>query len=260
MNGKLNWRRCVQERPLVFTGESIPLILSRQKTQTRRVVTRTNSLVDGYPATQKVWDQLQFDRAWIDPGPSPAGNPGPYLKVPRRWREDIDVFDETVHRVYSRFCQADQFWVRETWHCDGDYKDPDIRARHEDALENMAVIFYKATDGRDNPDAGWIWKPSIFMPRWASRADLLNKGVRVQRIQECIDFEAEGVVYRSPEENIKLGWPHDGPNWFAAGTGHYTPGEAMRALWNSVNAKRGYPWESNSYVWIIDFELIDKSS
>jgi len=256
----------VKERPLIFTGESIPLIFSGHKTQTRRVVTRTNSLVDGYPPTKEMWGQLEFERAWVDPGPSPAGNPGPYLKVPRKWEGE-----ETVHRVYSRFCQVDQFWVREAWCHKWDENGPIYNA--EGNLD-QSCVHYRADGGevialdddcgmkfnKDGTQAS-PWTSPIHMPRWASRADLLNKGVRVERLldiqhDDCI---AEGVRY-IPDADMPEGWPENGPNWLAAGVLAYNSEAAFYYLWNSVNEKRGYPTNLNPLVWVIEFELIDKTS
>lgn len=46
---------------------------------------------------REMWRQLRWNEAWIDMGPSPAGNPGPYWKVPR-----TADGDETVHRLYPK--------------------------------------------------------------------------------------------------------------------------------------------------------------
>ena len=70
---------------------------------TGEVVTRRNSLVDGYPmppCKQRFWDSLELHTARVDPGPSPAGNPGPYLHV-HRTSTDGKGWD-TWHRIYRR--------------------------------------------------------------------------------------------------------------------------------------------------------------
>lgn len=55
---------------------------------------RDRHLLNGQRAPFDFWYALEFDRRWADPGPSPAGNPGPYWKVPHP--------NGTVHRVYCR--------------------------------------------------------------------------------------------------------------------------------------------------------------
>ncbi len=71
-----------------------------------RPVTKHNSLVNGSSArrwTDARWTDLLIERAWIDGGPSPAGNAGPYLKAPFIMRDDSGCpEDEAVYRVYPR--------------------------------------------------------------------------------------------------------------------------------------------------------------
>lgn len=84
----------------------------------RRVILLSNSFVDGYrlnsqsqflgiPA-EEFWADLDFDNAWVDPGPSPAGNLGPYLKVPY-------PPEESVHRIHPMWEIGDHLWVQEIW-------------------------------------------------------------------------------------------------------------------------------------------------
>lgn len=54
------------------------------------------SYVDGHKASAAEWARLDFAKPWTDPGPSPAGNEGPYLKAPHPQ-------DGTVHRIYCRY-------------------------------------------------------------------------------------------------------------------------------------------------------------
>ena len=90
----------------------------------------------------------------------------------------------------------------------------------------------------------WKWKrdtlPSIHMPRWASRITLEITEVRAERIQQISyeDIRAEGV-----ESNLNLETT-EARNDFLD-------------LWDSINAKRGYSWESNPWVWVITFERVD---
>jgi hypothetical protein len=74
------------------------------------------------------------------------------------------------------------------------------------------------------------WRPSIFMPRVASRILLELTGVRVERVQDIseADARAEGVGS-------------------AAG---------YAALWDSLNAKRGYAWAANPWVWVLEFRRV----
>lgn len=88
---------------------SKPMVLARAadaKGVTRRMVTRANSLVDGSPCPADVWACLDWSKAWVDRGPSPAGNEGPYYKVPKPFDQDGAPID-TVHRVYPRLAPGD---------------------------------------------------------------------------------------------------------------------------------------------------------
>lgn len=74
----------MKEHPILFNGEMVRAYQDGRKSQTRRIVTARNSLVDGHVPSGAEWAALDFASAWVDPGPSPAGNPGPYLKVSSR--------------------------------------------------------------------------------------------------------------------------------------------------------------------------------
>jgi len=124
---------------------------------------------------------------------------------------------------------GDHLWVRETW------------APHPDDLGAL----YQATDpGWDDNDSGLLWKHSIHMPRWASRITLEITGVRVQRVQEIsvADAMAEGPPCCCNIEREH----HRDCSW--------TDKEHFRQLWDSINAKRGYGWDVNPWVWALTFK------
>ena len=128
---------------------------------------------------------------------------------------------------------GDLLWVRETW---GIHDADPARAwfRADPGVEDCVA---KST-------AGWKWRPSIHMPRWASRITLRLTDVRVERVQEISadDAIAEGI---------------DRPGTMNP----YIDGNAMvravfRNLWDSINAKRGYGWDVNPWVWVLVFEPV----
>jgi len=84
-------------------------------------------------------------------------------------------------------------------------------------------------------------KPSIFMPRWASRIALEIVSVRVEKVQNIKkeDAVSEGFPYPLGKTGA------DPISWFAR-------------LWNSLNAKRGYSWALNPWVWVIEFLRLPK--
>ena len=93
-------------------------------------------------------------------------------------------------------------------------------------------------------DCGWEKRPSIFMPRWASRITLLIKDIRVERVQDISPSDA-------CEEGIFTGSGHD----CVVEPPLPYPVATFKVLWNSINAKRGYGWDVNPWVWVIKFEV-----
>jgi len=235
----------MKERPILFSGPMVRAILAGTKTQTRRVVTDATS--------QGNWraSDLDLSTAWVDHGPSPAGNPGPYLKArptPEGFRRhDWPADDQIVDRLYPCWFPGDRPWVRESFVLGRALKGGvprDLVAFFRDGR-----VHYTTDDCRRNPDApegceNWTLKhankPSIHMPRWASRLTLEITDVRVQRVQEISeeDVAAEGVP-RSCEEPDCTCWLDN-----------------FRQLWGSINGKRA-PWASNPWVWALTFRRVD---
>jgi len=130
-------------------------------------------------------------------------------------------------------------WVRETWAtaAGGGY----------DAREDRGPYWYRATDSGecDGP-----WRPSIFMPRDASRITLEVTTVRAQRLQEISEEDAVA-------EGAMLWWDAltEGQRMieYAGGRG---PVAAFHALWDSINAKRGCGWGVNPWVWAVTFRRV----
>lgn len=130
---------------------------------------------------------------------------------------------------------GDKLWVRETW-CAG-------------CLELDETVCYKADFGRIFPPCKQgVVKPSIFLPRKYSRITLEITGVRIERLQGISeeDGEAEGMT----------------PNYFENGSfqtypsGKLTPYKRAFAMtWERINGKT-HPWESNPWVWAIEFQRV----
>ncbi len=148
---------------------------------------------------------------------------------------------------------GEELWVREQMKCirelstggvwfdvkfsaDGAYSNDD---RHDQPSGDQTEWFINYRNWYDAGDDTRVI-PSIHMPRWACRLHLEVKRVRVGRVQEISykDCSAEGIH-------------EDGAcNDYGAG-GRVR--DAFAALWDSINAKRGYSWESNPWVWAVDF-------
>ncbi len=227
------------EHPIIFSGPMIRSILEGRKTMTRRVLRFQN--FDGFSnyAPGVIWTGVDPHRI-IE---CPYGRPG------------------------------DRMWVREAWLHDppqgphGQFQAPDW-------------CHYKATAGPFGDLAKW--KPPIHMPRWASRLLLEVTDVRCERLQEITEEDAiaEGIeplftpaqVKQRPElgcdpmpwlnylwhghfgsygnGNKKSNtWPHQ----FSS---YKTARGSFSSLWQRINVKN-HPWESNPWVWVISFKVVD---
>ncbi|MDP1891486.1 MAG: hypothetical protein Q8K55_11400 [Gemmatimonadaceae bacterium] len=207
----------MDERPIIFSGDSVRAIRADEKTQTRRVV----QLPRWVQRKQPNLDAAFADRGGPGNPFAPAGVM--YLHVPC-------ADDDSVQRVYSPYGHpGDRLWVRET--CLLAYSSLGAVP-----AGNGRAIAY-AADGYAL-EAWEKWTPSIHMHRWASRLTLEVVGVRVERVQDITteDCIAEGLstTLRGHDAAVDLA-------------------EQYRALWNALNTKRGHGWDVNPWVWVIEF-------
>jgi hypothetical protein len=226
----------IHERPMLMCGQMVRHTLADEKTQTRRVPSKSNS------ETASPWDRLVWDDSLVPDGAPKTFADDGYLHVATRPHPDDRQDDPgmwTLSRVYPRYAVGDKLWVRETWASEipGCPRGITYRADHSDPRG----------DGAANPIK---WRPSIFMPRWASRITLEITGVRVERLHDmsvaCL--EAEGF---SIAEVNRAGKMWDVLN------GQSLPQAAanFRELWDVLNGKT-YPWASSPWVWVISFRRI----
>ena len=133
-------------------------------------------------------------------------------------------YSEIVKCPYGQ--PGDRLWVRETWQ----YV---TKAEHEfwthHRPDGCAVqMLYRATDTDWENVCSWV--PSIHMFRWMSRITLEVVMVRVERVQGIGGTDA---------------WQEGG----------FTVTQFID-LWDSINAKRGYGWDVNPWVWVVEFKKI----
>lgn len=186
------------ERPIIFSADMVRAILDGRKTQTRRVakyVLDTDMLRGG----AYFGKEQQEARC-------PYGAPGDRLWVRERWR----VVERQLTRSGPPSCLLD--YAADPGSPELTPADPGVARRY-------------ATNER--------WRPSIHMPRWASRLTLEVVSVRVERVQAigARDALAEGAPFDV-----------DHLLWF-------------RGAWDSINGKK-YPWESNPWVFVIEFRRV----
>lgn len=131
---------------------------------------------------------------------------------------------------------GDRLWVREAWLKTNPFTEGGLH-----------TYGYRASDEAEFPDS--IWKPSIHMPRVASRITLEIVSVRVERLQDIseADARAEGVA------RLGSGRYHCGEDK----EGEITSKSAVTAyawLWNSINGPDS--WAANPWVWVVQFRKI----
>lgn len=133
---------------------------------------------------------------------------------------------EYANSIYGQ--PGDRLWVRETWL----QTNPFTKG-------GLHTYGYRASDAVEFPDA--VWKPSIHMPRAASRITLEITAVRVERLQDISEEDAiaEGVKWFSSGAVECPGMPE-------------TPIDAYRSLWEKINGPGS--WEKNPWVWCISFK------
>ena len=212
--------------PILFSAPMVLALLEGRKTQTRRVITRRNSL------SSIGWDRLDFTKpAYIDDSYNP---PCAMVKIAGP--------EGTSHRVFSRYEVGDRLWVRETWGLPHNNQASEM-------LDHRDLV-YRADGDVEFREYGLRWRPSIHMPRWASRITLEVTDVRVQRVQEISDEDvvAEGVDIGKQPYPIDAPYLRDFDIDFEV---------AFRELWDSINAKRGYGWDTNPLVWALTFKLLE---
>lgn len=246
---------------VMFTAESVQQIGANQKTQTRRLLTSGNTTVDGSHWSAHAFKQLRFDDAWIDRGPSPAGNRGPYLKAPYIDPElNTDNWKEygTVHRVYPGYQIGDRWYVKEAYGIGGALLvDPCLNYRADGAQMPVDPKWIAELMERRDTDSLRLfkegWKSPLLMPRWAARHFLEITSVRIERLQSITAADAwlEGCR------------PADVPRHAGDGTRDvHEPTEivieAYAKRWDQINAVRGHGWLTNPWVVVYDFVRLKK--
>ena len=192
---------------------------------------------------------------------------------------DTEITPENIH--WKR--PGDQLWVREAFYEEFGCAPTDDEER-EHWIDN-GYLAYRASDDQPYGSGGYLpWRPSIHMPRWASRITLEVVGVRVERLQEIseVDAEAEGVQRTVTDD----GWRRycNDPDQEAAGlTPCRTARASYQSLWDSINqqirptlphntASKRYErvkrwldthpdttsWDANPWVWVIEFRSLTK--
>ncbi|MDZ4055924.1 MAG: hypothetical protein U1D69_03005 [Polynucleobacter sp.] len=222
----------MKSRPILFKDDMVRAILEGRKTQTRRVVKLPRNhawgnFFDGQICPENDLSSLGFS---VDELRCPYGKPG------------------------------DQLWVREAWQgpiLDSEEHEAQCREDGPEAFKKPGFCVYRATDLLDaiDFDGNEIgWRPSIHMPRWASRITLEITSVRVERLQDISEADAKA-------EGVEGHYVEDGWYWrnyllteedAAISPMLNCPKESFRSLWQSINGLSS--WNTNPWVWVMEFK------
>jgi len=231
----------MKERPILFSAPTVRAILDGRKTQTRRVL----ELPRNFEPRMRKDGRASVGRI-LSPHPK-RGKFGVFV-------EEAGPFGPVFDLVPCRYAEPDDvLWVRETWASFGDSAGITPPVPHRCQIRYHAdntCLWRDVPPGARGlyPDASFRLRPSCCMPRWASRITLEVENVRVERVQDIseADAVAEGCTCRSWESaKHNDGWDADE---YAA--------NVFSGLWDSINAERGFGWDSNPWVWVVSFSRV----
>lgn len=223
----------MKEIPILFSTPMVQAILAGNKTMTRRVV-------KPQPTMYKFGDHesLAWQKPMLIPGYDAVGV------------EHVIACPDYLRCPYGK--PGDRLWVRETW----------LEVECEKCRAGMPALggeckctyMYKADNKHIQLDkligsSFFKWKPSIHMPKVAARIWLEVVSVRVERLQDITEAACykEGIKYESVLEFR---------NRTGKGTDHIAKAD-FKNLWDSINAKRGFGWDVNPYVWVVEFKRLE---
>jgi len=213
----------MKERPILFSGPMVRAILSGAKTQTRRVVKPQPGMVWGHGVAL----------------------PGNTYGVPSDVHHaHVDMPDGKRRFILCPFGQpGDRLWVRETfweagrWWQHGEYGD-DPRDYTWSSWRTASFEPQPTKDGK------WRKRPSIHMPRWASRLTLEVTGVRVERLHDISEEDARAEGMQPCHVN---GEP------YCPAVAQGRPHRLLFALtWDELYGT----WDQNPWVWVIEFRRV----
>ncbi len=266
------------EHPIIFSTEMVRRILTCAKcgkislsfpcencgsedfckTQTRRIIKSQPTFLDGGGLDKHWYWEITHDD---------------YYECEGKNRLEFDLLEYSK----PKYQVGDILWVREAWSFYGTGWSSDMpnqetiyvgykadNSRRDIILpydtEKCELCNGLKTPGKINPygettdrEAYFDWqqkwwekqknKSARFMFRWAARIFLEITNIRVEQIQDIDAVEAEAEGMRRPKRLC----PDRHDEYIL---------ERFQRLWDSLNAKRGYGWDKNPFVWVIEFKRI----
>ncbi|WP_373631360.1 morphogenetic protein [Klebsiella variicola subsp. variicola] len=200
------------ERGMIFNSEMVRAILDGRKTQTRRPV--KFPVHDKNLGCELAGNELAGELSAGNYLNSAFGKPGDRIWVRETWQAIHDYCDENGHVDERRYARSIPRHRGNYWH----------------------PVYEEAWGNESREDREFPWRPSIHIPRWASRILLEITDVRVERLRSMSqdDARAEGVI---------------------AASGPMEAGLAFRELWDSIYGEES--WKANPWVWVIEFKRVE---
>jgi hypothetical protein len=215
-------------RPIIFNGPSVCAILDNRKTMTRRVIIPQ-------PSSDVRWGFSGWEDGHGTPIRCVYGQPGDRLWVRETWKVGawdesdgciaIDYLADGFYRKYIDVPEPDYFeklWIQSTY----------------DAEKAYGQMDHYSWEKGESPCRK---RSPLFMPRWASRITLEITDIRVERVQNISEEDVLHEGFRMNNVSIVTLGYHG----------------AMKLIWDSINAKRGYSWDSNPWVRVVVFKVIE---
>ena len=223
------WGCVMPENPIRCNGKEVLAILENKKSQMRRVIKPQPTNVGSSNL-----DRFEYwNDAWHPT--SPSGKVGVFS--PYEYKCPYGVPGDTlwVRECFKPYCRMGELYTFQ-------YKADNAFSKE---YEMLKIDYEHKSDEEVFDDR---WRPSIHMPRWASRINLLVKDIRVERVQDI-----------SEEDALAEGTP--GAWIIGENDLHHreNPNKAHRfffsRLWDKINSKRGFGWDVNPWVWVVEFEV-----
>jgi hypothetical protein len=234
-----------KERPINLTTEQVRATLEGRMTQMRRAmepqVKTRRSILTG--CNDYYWKEMLFESVCAD----------------ESFNISTKIIDCEDNRPDCRDCYnfildcspygvvGDRLWVREKWlpslHGDVPVITFPTNVSNSPAGDYLCVALEHADAVYDLVNSANEWRTPIYMPRWASRLTLEITEIRVERLQDITDADAIAEGCEDPtSEHISIA-----PGFMR---------EVFKGGWDYLNAKRGFGWDANPFVWAISFKVI----
>ena len=251
----------MKEHPIIFSTEMVRAILDGKKTQTRRILKPQPDLgLDPFDSYSHI-EVGMYHPAMVDKN----GEMYPGDEIFGAYTDDGEWGWKCPYGQVG-----DSLWVREThyrygrWAKNGWTKSSKQSWKFVATTDQIRYIDNppeKIWDGwtreqlNSRGHSDWHKRSSIHMPRWASRINLEITDIRVERLQEIDNHSSwkEGIP---PFEQWNSGITSHNPVRIKKGLG-IEARDCFAMLWDSINAKRGFGWETNCWTWVLSFKVID---